>query len=209
MAGFDDKNQKDQKRRVERYLEGIARYLSTYRKREGLTQNELAIRLDISLNRYREYEQNTTDNAKGIPLDLMLRIAALEGNRPQDFVARLEGDDLADGENIQIDTFEEKLLREFRTVALAERRKFLESFEFEDETDKLIPSQMRWFVRIYNQLVRLPYASRMRIEREVLEAYIAGAQIEVGSEEHSNLLARLKVLLRYYFANFGDTERGT
>lgn len=199
----------EQKDRVDLYLAAIARYLLAYRKRESLTQNEMSLKLDISLNRYREYEQNATDNAKGIPLDLLLRIASLEGNRPQDFVAYLEGDLNAGTESgaARLDPLEERLLKEFRSVPLAERRKFIESFAFDDETDKLIPSQMRWFIRIFNQLVRLPYASRMKIEREVLEGYIASAQVEQGSDEHAVLLARLKTLLRYYFSNFGDGER--
>lgn len=199
MAGVD------QKKRVEKYLSGISSYLTQYRKREGRTQNEMAMTLDISLNRYREYEQNTTDNAKGIPLDLLLRISALEGISPQAFVASLEG---AAGEVTEkIDSFEERLLREFRGVPQVERRKFVESFDFNDETDKLIPNQMRWFMRIFNQLVRLPYGQRMKIEREVLESYMANAEIQPGTEEHAALLARLKVLLRYYFANFEETKR--
>jgi transcriptional regulator with XRE-family HTH domain len=195
----------DQKKRVEKYLDAIARYLTQYRKREGRTQNDMANTLDISLNRYREYEQNTTDNAKGIPLDLLLRIAALEDVSPQAFVASLEG---ASGEVTEkIDSFEERLLREFRGVPQAERRKFVESFDFDDDTDKLIPNQMRWFMRIFNQLVRLPYSQRMKIEREVLESYMANAEIQSGTEEHAALLARLKVLLRYYFSNFEETKR--
>lgn len=200
----------DQKSRVERYLAAIASYLSSYRKREGLTQNEMSKKLDISLNRYREYEQNSTDNAKGIPLDLLLRIADLEGIRPQDFVAFLEGEAVpgTGSQAARLDPLEERLLQEFKAVPLAERRKFVDSFSFEDETDKLIPSQMRWFIRIFNQLVRLPYSSRMKVEREVLEGYIASAGVQPGSDEHAALLLRLKTLLRYYFSNFGESERG-
>jgi transcriptional regulator with XRE-family HTH domain len=199
----------EQKQRVDSYLAGISRYLSAYRKRESLTQNEMARKLDISLNRYREYEQNSTDNAKGIPLDLLLRIAALEGTRPQDFVAILE-DDLQHKPQMsgpRLDPLEERLVKEFRKLSLSERRKFVESFALDDETDKLVPNQLRWFVRIYNQLVRLPYASRMKIEREVLEGYMASSHVVSGSEEHAALMTRLKTLLRYYFSNFGDLDR--
>jgi transcriptional regulator with XRE-family HTH domain len=195
----------DSKSRVQRYLQGIAAYLTVYRKREGFTQNEMARKLNISLNRYREYEQNTTDNAKGIPLDLLLRVCELEGVTPQSFVAQLEG--ASGGASTpagKLDEFEERLLAEFRNVPVAERRKFVESFEYDDETDKLIPNQMRWFVRIFNQLVRLPYGQRMKIEREVLEAYLAHSDVDVNSEEYNAHLTRLRTLLRYYFSNFGD-----
>lgn len=193
------------KNRVERYLARIAEYLASYRKREGLTQNEMAKRLEISLNRYREYEQNTTDNAKGIPLDLLLRICELENVPPPSFIAELEGSELADVR--RLDPIEEEILAQFRQVPLAERKRFVESFSYEDETDKLVPNQIRWFVRIFNQLVRLPYSHRMRIEREVLESYMASAGVEAGSEEHDILLTRLKALLRYYFSNFDDSRR--
>lgn len=198
----------DSKNRVQRYLQGIAAYLTIYRKREGFTQNEMAKKLCISLNRYREYEQNTTDNAKGIPLDLLLRVCELEGITPQSFVAQLEGAAGGTSEGAtQLDEFEERLLSEFRNVPIAERRKFVEAFEFDDETDKLIPNQMRWFVRIFNQLVRLPYGQRMKIEREVLEAYLAHSSVDVNSEEYNAHLSRLRTLLRYYFANFGESSR--
>lgn len=197
--------QPDARTKVQTYLEGISSYLTVYRKREGLTQNEMAKKLLISLNRYREYEQNTTDNAKGIPLDLLLRICELEGIAPQSFVAQLEGSSPSSAG--QLDEFEEKLLSEFRNVPLMERKRFVQSFDFDDETDKLIPSQMRWFVRIFNQLVRLPYAQRMKIEREVLEAYLASAEVDQQSEEYNAHLSRLRMLLRYYFSNFGDSSR--
>lgn len=203
-----EKGSIDVKEKVNRYLDSISQYLTVYRKREGLTQNEMARRLDISLNRYREYEQNTTDNAKGIPLDLLLRVCELEHIAPQSFVAGIEGQAMNGGRaGAALDDFEEKLLKQFRSVPLTDRRRFIESFEFDDETDKLIPNQMRWFIRIFNQLVRLPYSQRMKIEREVLEAFMAHSHIEPGSEEHTALLGRLRTLLRYYFSNFEEAGK--
>lgn len=193
------------RQKVQRYLEGISQYLASYRRREGLTQNEMAKKLMISLNRYREYEQNKTDNARGIPLDLLLRISDLDSVSLSVFMARLN-EEHESHLTSSLDSFEMRLLQEFRDVPTSERKKLVESFAFDDETDKLMPSQMRWFVRIFNQLSRLPYAQRMKIEREILEAYLAHSEWSEQSEDYLFHLNRLKSLLKYYFTNFEETS---
>ena len=184
--------------RVNRYLEGIARYLSAYRAREEFTQSEMASRLGLSLNRYREYEQNTTDNSKGIPLDLLLRITALELIPLPEFLAKIDETPVASS---QVDDLEHALLAEWRGVPLEDRRTFVRSTQ-NTPGEPLIPQKMRWTIRVSNLLGQLPYDVRMKFEREVIEEYMAVLKPAPGTPEHDLLLDRLRELIKHYYTNF-------
>jgi len=184
--------------RVNRYLDGIARYLAAYRAREEFTQSEMASRLGLSLNRYREYEQNTTDNSKGIPLDLLLRITELEGLAAAEFLAKI---DEAPVTASQVDELEHALLSKWREVPLEDRRTFVRITE-NAPGDPLIPQKMRWIIRVANLLGQLPYDVRLKFEREVIEEYMAVLKPEAGTPEHDLLLDRLRELIKHYYTNF-------
>jgi transcriptional regulator with XRE-family HTH domain len=199
--------------KVGQYLQGISSYLSKYREREELTQNGMAGKLGLSLNRYREYEQNTTDNSKGISLDLLLRICALEGIPLEDFLAKVSG--VSRSGNSEVDTLEAALLAEWRNVPLDDRQAFIrnvlpaeQKLEFSLETksgpdgEPLIPQKMRWTVRVSNLLAQLPYEARMKFEREIIEEYMAIKRPAPDSPEHTLLLDRLRELIRQYYTNF-------
>lgn len=196
--------------RVNKYLEGISKYLSSYRAREEFTQSEMAGRLGLSLNRYREYEQNTTDNSKGIPLDLLLRITELESIPLPEFLARI--DESVGGSTpaaSPVDELEDRLLGEWRKVPLDDRRTFVRITEGPDtraappsDDEPLIPQKMRWMIRVSNLLGQLPYDVRMKFEREVIEEYMAVKKPEPGTPEHDLLLDRLRELIRHYYTNF-------
>lgn len=188
--------------KIGKYLEGISKYLTSYRAREGLTQSEMAQRLGLSLNRYREYEQNTTDNSKGIALDLLLKITDLEGIPAPEFIAKL--DESAPRQS-ELDELESALLSEFRDVPLEDRRTFVRLLKDDGNSgsdEPLIPQKMRWLVRLNNFLAQLPYDMRMKFEREVLEEYMAVRKPAPDSAEHELLMERLRELIRHYFTNF-------
>jgi transcriptional regulator with XRE-family HTH domain len=197
--------------RVSLYLGGIAKYLAAYRAREELTQSEMATRLGLSLNRYREYEQNTTDNSKGIPLDLLLRITSLEEIPLPEFLTQMDGAAAASAAN-PVDELEDRLLACWREVPLEDRRTFVRlvvaqgsgptSGDEAQEEEPLIPQKMRWIIRVSNLLGQLPYDVRMKFEREVLEEYMAIKKPEAGTAEHDLLLDRLRELIRHYYTNF-------
>ena len=191
--------------RVSHYLAGISKYLSNYRAREELTQSEMAGRLLLSLNRYREYEQNTTDNSKGIPLDLLLRITELEGISPPAFLSKIDEAPAPVGS--QVDELEGALLAEWRRVPSEDRRTFVRITQSpgtldSDEDEPLIPQKMRWIIRVSNILGQLPYDIRMKFEREVIEEYMAIRKPVVGTPEHDLLLDRLRELIKHYYTNF-------
>ncbi len=190
--------------RVNRYLEGISKYLSAYRAREEHTQSEMAGRLGLSLNRYREYEQNTTDNSKGIPLDLLLRITELEGFPLPEFLSKIDESPVTAN---QVDELEQALLNEWREVPLEDRRTFVRIIEKggqagrEQDDEPLIPQKTRWMIRVSNLLGQLPYDVRMKFEREVIEEYMAVKKPEPDSPEHDLLLDTLRELIRHYYPN--------
>lgn len=198
--------------RVSRYLAGISKYLSNFRAREELTQSEMAGRLLLSLNRYREYEQNTTDNSKGIPLDLLLRITELEGLPLPEFLSKI--DETPTPASNQVDELEAALLDEWRRVPSEDRRTFVRITQAaaspqggrtsgsEDEDEPLIPQRMRWMIRVSNLLGQLPYDVRMKFEREVIEEYMAVKKPAPDSPEHDLLLDRLRELIKHYYTNF-------
>lgn len=175
------------------YLDGVARFLSSFRAREGLTQSEMANRLGLSLNRYREYEQNTTDNSKGIALDLLLRIADLEGLELWQFLARVAEDEIGGAGDTRLDPWQEKLLSHFAELSIEEREQFLQVLENPvlpddraqqvgsrrtDETlEPLMPRRVRWWVRLGALLCQLPYDTRLRFERQVLKTTSNGANL--------------------------------
>lgn len=191
--------QQKPKAKINKYLEGIARYLANYRAREGLTQSEMANKLGLSLNRYREYEQNTTDNSKGIALDLLLKITDLEGIPPPEFMQNL---DESEHRASELDELEQILLAEFRNVSLEDRRTFIKFLREGNPEEHLIPNKMRWFTKVGNLLGGLPYEQRMKFEREILEEFIAIKKPVAGTPEHEMLLDRLRELIKYYFTNF-------
>ena len=199
-------NQQKPASKTARYLEGIAKYLTSYRAREGLTQNEMAQRLGLSLNRYREYEQNTTDNSKGIALDLLLKVTELEGIPPPQFMLKLdESAGGMGGQQNELDDLESILLAEFRDVPLDDRRTFIKvisDINLSTGEEPLIPKKMRWLIRISNLLAQLPYDVRMKFEREVLEEYMSVRKPAPDSPEHDMLMDRLRELIRHYFTNF-------
>lgn len=197
--------------RVSRYLAGISKYLSNFRAREELTQSEMAGRLLLSLNRYREYEQNTTDNSKGIPLDLLLRITELEGHALPEFLSKI--DSTPSPAASPVDELEAALLNEWRQVPSEDRRTFVRIAQSapageagrpggDDETEPLIPQRMRWMIRVSNLLGQLPYDVRMKFEREVIEEYMAVKKPAPDSPEHDLLLDRLRELIKHYYTNF-------
>jgi hypothetical protein len=142
----------------------------------------------LSLNRYREYEQNTTDNTKGIPLDLLLRITELEGIAPPMFLSKME--ETPSPAPDQVDELEQALLNEWRRVPSEDRRTFvriarspgtLEAAPSSDAEEPLIPQKMRWIIRVSNLLGQLPYDARMKFEREVIEDYMISSSTGLGS----------------------------
>ena len=187
------------------YMEGIAAYLASYRAREVLTQNEMALKLGLSLNRYREYEQNTTDNSKGIALDLLLKIAELENIAPAEFLQKLDDSKLEGSSDL--DDFENILVAEFRNVSLDDRRNFIAMVREGIPEETLVPNKMRWAIKIINMLGGLPYDQRMKFEREILEEFIAFKKPIPGSHEHEHLLDRLRELVKHYFTHFDGYRR--
>ena len=200
------------------YLDGVARFLATFRAREGLTQSEMANRLGLSLNRYREYEQNTTDNSKGIALDLLLRIADLEALDLSNFLSRIKSIDVEQGAETQLDPWQEKLLLHFSEVSIDEREYFLQVIENPvspderalqvgtrrtDETrEPLMPRRIRWWVRLGALLCQLPYDTRLRFERQVLEDYIDWKKPKSDDLHSQQVIERLRELLKHYFTHF-------
>jgi len=204
------------------YLEGVARFLSSFRAREGLTQNEMALRLGLSLNRYREYEQNTTDNSKGVALDLLLKIADLENLDLPGFLIKIRGGMPSElGPNLE--PWQEKVLTHFSELSLDERDLFLQVLENPtlpderarqvggrrtDETrEPLMPRRVRWWVRLGALLCQLPYDSRLRFERQVLEDYIDFKKPTGDDPQSQQVIERLRELLKHYFTHFDLMRR--
>jgi transcriptional regulator with XRE-family HTH domain len=204
------------------YLEGVARFLASFRAREGLTQNEMAIRLGLSLNRYREYEQNTTDNSKGVALDLLLKIADLENLDLPGFLNKIRSgvpSELGTG----LEPWQEKVLTHFAELSLDERELFLQVLENPtlpderarqlsgrrtDETQEpLMPRRVRWWVRLGALLCQLPYDSRLRFERQVLEDYIDFKKLKGEDPQSHQIIERLRELLKHYFTHFDLMRR--
>lgn len=204
--------------RLAGYLDGVARFLSSFRAREGLTQSEMANRLGLSLNRYREYEQNTTDNSKGIALDLLLRVADLEGLELPQFLARIGADEAPTSRETSLDPWQEKLLAYFAEVSIEEREQFLQVLDNPvhpderamqvgtrrtDETlEPLMPRRVRWWVRLGGLLCQLPYDTRLRFERQVLEDYIEWRKPKADDPQSQHVIERLRELLKHYFTHF-------
>lgn len=204
--------------RLAGYLDGVARFLSSFRAREGLTQSEMANRLGLSLNRYREYEQNTTDNSKGIALDLLLRVADLEGLELPQFLARVGADEAPTARETSLDPWQEKLLAYFAEVSIEEREQFLQVLDNPvhpderaiqvgtrrtDETlEPLMPRRVRWWVRLGGLLCQLPYDTRLRFERQVLEDYIEWRKPKADDPQSQHVIERLRELLKHYFTHF-------
>lgn len=204
------------------YLEGVARFLSSFRAREGLTQNEMALRLGLSLNRYREYEQNTTDNSKGVALDLLLKIADLESLDLPGFLCKIKGGMPSQlGSNLE--PWQEKVLTHFAELSIEERDLFLQVLENPtlpdertrqvagrrtDETrEPLMPRRVRWWVRLGALLCQLPYDSRLRFERQVLEDYIDFKKPTGDDPQSQQVIERLRELLKHYFTHFDLMRR--
>lgn len=204
------------------YLEGVARFLSSFRAREGLTQNEMALRLGLSLNRYREYEQNTTDNSKGVALDLLLKIADLESLDLPGFLGKIKGGMPSQlGSNLE--PWQEKVLTHFAELSIEERDLFLQVLENPtlpdertrqvagrrtDETrEPLMPRRVRWWVRLGALLCQLPYDSRLRFERQVLEDYIDFKKPTGDDPQSQQVIERLRELLKHYFTHFDLMRR--
>jgi transcriptional regulator with XRE-family HTH domain len=200
----------------------VARFLSSFRAREGLTQSEMAGRLGLSLNRYREYEQNTTDNSKGIALDLLLKIADLENLTLVSFLHKITSS-APQGPTAGLELWQEKLLMHFSELSIDERDSFLQVLENRtapderalqvgsrrtDETQEpLMPRRVRWWVRLGVLLCQLPYDSRLRFERQVLEDYI-DIKKPSGDDEHTQqIFERLRELLKHYFTHFDLMRR--
>jgi len=204
------------------YLEGVARFLSSFRAREGLTQSEMAGRLGLSLNRYREYEQNTTDNSKGIALDLLLKIADLENLALVSFLSKIASS-TPQGPTAGLELWQEKLLMHFSELSIDERDSFLQVLDNRttpderalqvgtrrtDETQEpLMPRRVRWWVRLGVLLCQLPYDSRLRFERQVLEDYIDIKKPSADDEQTQQIFERLRELLKHYFTHFDLMRR--
>lgn len=204
------------------YLEGVARFLSSFRAREGLTQSEMAGRLGLSLNRYREYEQNTTDNSKGIALDLLLKIADLENIDLTAFLSKIKNSEMLN-KSSHLEVWQEKLLMHFSELSIDEREGFLQVLENPTQPDEralqvgvrrtdetqepLMPRRVRWWVRLGILLCQLPYDSRLRFERQVLEDYIDIKKPAGGDEQTQQIFERLRELLKHYFTHFDLMRR--
>jgi len=209
--------------RLPDFLEGVARYLSSFRAREGLTQNEMAIRLGLSLNRYRDFEQNTTDNSKGIALDLLLKIADLEGFELPQFMSRIGAMEQQTVSGATLEPWQEKLLNYFAEVSIEERDQFLQVLENPtrpderalqvatrrtDETrEPLMPRRVRWWVRVGVLLCQLPYDTRLRFERQVLEDFIDFKKPHGEDLQSQQVIERLRELLKHYFTHFDLMRR--
>jgi transcriptional regulator with XRE-family HTH domain len=198
--------------RVSAVMEGISTYLTQFRAREELTQSEMASKLGLSLNRYREYEQNTTDNSKGISIELLIRIADLEKFKIGELLGRLLGESASTNSAVlgkQSQSTNQKLLdidielmEEYLLLPTADRKKFseivLQKVDSHESAEPLIPKKLKWLVRMGLILGQMPYAEKLKIERELIEEFLKKEDIS----EKEEFLDRLKDLVKFYYTNF-------
>ncbi|MEY3902340.1 MAG: hypothetical protein RL189_1646, partial [Pseudomonadota bacterium] len=72
-----------------------------------------------------------------------------------------------------------------------------------DETlEPLMPRRVRWWVRLGGLLCQLPYDTRLRFERQVLEDYIDWRKAKGDDAQSQHVIERLRELLKHYFTHF-------
>jgi transcriptional regulator with XRE-family HTH domain len=198
--------------RVSSLMLGISTYLTGFRAREELTQNGMAGKLGLSLNRYREYEQNTTDNAKGISLELLIRISNLEKFELCDFFLMLERINLPESNHTE-NSFNQsefkkcpeiEIHKEYIQLPMNERLRFSNIvFQKQSQGEPLMPKMLRWILKMSVLLAQLSYADRLKIERDLIEEVLKKDEVEDKAE----LLDRLKELIKFYYTNFDSLKK--
>jgi transcriptional regulator with XRE-family HTH domain len=182
-----------------------------------LTQNEMAGKLGLSLNRYREYEQNTTDNSKGISIELLLRIAELENFSPGAFLKSLTGEKPEPSSDHPTESSfqnmtkllptDKKLVAEFLLLPTSDRVEFatlaLNDSSLNMSEEPLIPKRLKWLLRLGVLISKMDYADKLKIERELIEEYLKSEDL-VNKEE---FLDRLKDLVKFYYTNFDSYRK--
>ena len=102
---------------LERSKHRLSKYLISYRKRNGLTQSEVAKELEFSLPYYRAFEYGSNNSRlKGV-LEFLQVFADLEGITASEFLEHIfKGEELVKNDTLKLAPNEKKLVQSLRTV---------------------------------------------------------------------------------------------
>jgi len=154
---------------VLKLVERLGQQMLQYRVREGLPQKEMAARLGIGITTYNSIEtMRNQDGEYGCSLALIVRFCELEGLRPSELFASLEGENTPPTAR---EEYEEAIVRIMSSLSTDQRKEFTTVFGGESEVSA-IPERARWWADLGIDLFAMDENERLEFEMNVQKALL-------------------------------------
>ncbi len=150
------------------FIVGLGRTFRAVREREGLTQQELATGMGVSIQQIKRYEQEEPAliGSQGFSISMLAKLAEYLNTHPSTLFAEI----LSHSNIVPRDDRERELRQVLRSVASASLDALLATKSRRDKPP--FGNTVVWNLEMAANLARLPAKARARVGMEILRALI-------------------------------------
>ncbi|MFK7822849.1 MAG: helix-turn-helix domain-containing protein [Oligoflexales bacterium] len=173
---------------IDRILKKISRYLLEYRRKNEITQYEMANVIGLSISRYSEIERNM--GHAGLALKTLLIIAELEHNSISEFFQTLENEKPSSKLKIN----EDPLVKHFDELNKPIKMAFLKRVRKNNPRHRTIPNKLKWSIDLMNLMLDGKPEQLEEMELMILNYYIN--QISKNADNKKAVKGRVSKLIK-------------
>ena len=173
---------------VDKILKKISRYLREYRKKNGITQFEMADLIGLSISRYSEVERNMGHS--GMALKTLMIIASLEYDSIVEFLESLDSRNRIRKSEAK----KEPLLDLFDQLNNLQKEVFVKHIQKNNPRHNTIPNRLKWAFDLMNMMLEGKNQQLEEIELMILNYYLK--QINKSSDKSKVVKSRAIKLVR-------------
>jgi hypothetical protein len=167
----------DAGKEVMEIMKRLSKTLREFRECEGLLQDQLASRLDLSVVRYADLEKLQKINPEyGCSLALLVRLAQEKRLTLPDLIVELQGNKKRDSEKTEL---ENDIVDLFGQIPFEKREEFVKVLGNKGKSETML-----WWVELGLDLMSLPEKKTLEIEMDIQRAVLeSGQQSEAAGQE--------------------------
>ncbi|NRA46727.1 MAG: helix-turn-helix transcriptional regulator [Oligoflexales bacterium] len=173
---------------IDRILKKISKYLFEYRRKNEITQYEMAHVIGLSISRYSEIERNM--GHAGLALKTLLIIANLEHDSITDFFRTLESEKPIS----KVRGNEDPLTKHFEQLNKPQKTAFLKRVQKNNPKHKTIPNKLKWSVDLMNMMLEGKPEQLEEMELMILNYYMN--QINKNADTKKAVKGRANKLIK-------------
>ena len=173
---------------IDRILKKISKYLFEYRRKNEITQYEMAHVIGLSISRYSEIERNM--GHAGLALKTLLIIANLEHDSIADFFQTLENEKQQNKNRSN----EDPLARHLDQLNKPLKSAFLKRVQKNNPRHKTIPNKLKWSIDLINMMLEGKPEQLEEMELMILNYYLN--QINKSADTKKAVKGRVNKLIK-------------